>query len=295
MTAVENAREESLADASPKSAANRFDDLGRVILKAGTIITACIAAAVPATEYIRGYSNQKISEAERNSKLASEFLDKIAAKEASGPDRLMYLSALTSLKDHPLQSWAEKQHDAQMKDIDGLKAILLRAQPALEASSVAQANVRALETQIESVVLKIKNGNSAPEVEKRGAELAELNRKMLLARTAATEEQQKVAEVVAESSRRDRPSSELFGSIQKTTMEVRARLEQLTREEEKAKEEVEAIAQGKGTLKGVTLSDANSNYTAARAARINEEAKLVALSRAPQKWPGGNTMPPIQQ
>src|SRR4051812_9661192 len=89
------------SNANPLSArpnvAARFDDLGRVIVKGTAIVTAMISVAVPLTEYIRGYTNQRISEAERTSKLASDFLDRIAGKDVSGPDRMLYFGALANL------------------------------------------------------------------------------------------------------------------------------------------------------------------------------------------------------
>src|SRR5690349_17052400 len=97
---------------NPEPAAPRVDRVeafGKTIAKYAAIVTVFISAAVPLTEWVRGFTNQKIKEAEGRTTLAVTYLDRIASKETNGADRVMYLGALSKLDGHPLQGWATEQ------------------------------------------------------------------------------------------------------------------------------------------------------------------------------------------
>jgi hypothetical protein len=194
---AEGSSREAGAAALTSPVVARFDDLGKVIIKAAAIVTAMISVAVPLTEYVRGYSNQKISEAERNSKLASEFLDKIAAKDVSSPDRLMYLGALAKLKDHPLQAWAEEQRAILEKEIDGMKLILSKAQQAHEGANVASTKIATLQVQIDMAELGIQQAQSKSQIEAEQTKLEALRVEMASAKTDLAQQQQLLQEQVA--------------------------------------------------------------------------------------------------
>jgi hypothetical protein len=199
MTEIKSIPEENAADAlSSAVVVTRFNDLGKGIIKAAAIVTAMISVAVPLTEYVRGYSNQKISEAERNSKLASEFLDKIAAKDVSSPDRLMYLGALAKLKDHPLQAWAEEQRAILEKEIADMKLILSKAQQAHEGASVANTKIATLQVQIDMAELGIQQAQSKSQIEAEQSKVEGLRVEMAKAKADLAQQEQVLKQQVVQ-------------------------------------------------------------------------------------------------
>jgi YesN/AraC family two-component response regulator len=192
MTEAKTTSAETVTGGPTSLVVTRFDDLGKVIIKAAAIITAMISVAVPLTEYVRGYSNQKISEAERNSKLASEFLDKIAAKDVSSPDRLMYLSALANLKNHPLQDWAVEQRTMFEREIAGMKAIISKAQSAYESANAAKTKVRTLQAEIELADYTLQQARSVSQIEAQKNKLHTLHSEVANAKAHIAQQQEVV-------------------------------------------------------------------------------------------------------
>jgi hypothetical protein len=192
MTEAKTTSAETVTGGPTSLVVTRFDDLGKVIIKAVAIVTAIISVVVPLTEYIRGYSNQKISQAERNSKLASEFLDKIAAKDISSPDRLMYLSALAKLKDHPLQAWAEEQRSTLEKEVNEMRARIVKARIGLDGTTVANSKVLTIKGEIDLALLALQQARSPAEVEAQRKKLEALDKEMATAKADVVQQQQVV-------------------------------------------------------------------------------------------------------
>ena len=163
-----------MSDTPPQSPNTRLDEVVKTVSKYVAIIAALISVAVPLTEWLRGISNQRIKEIEQRSELASKYLDKIANKEPNNPDRIMYLTALSALDDHPLQLWAKEQLAKQHKLTAELNAIVAKAHKALEASSEKQAQVAQLNGEMEIVVFKMNKADRPEELEPLNAQLATL-------------------------------------------------------------------------------------------------------------------------
>jgi zinc D-Ala-D-Ala carboxypeptidase len=166
---------------SQASIAGRVDEVGKTVSKYVAIIAALISVAVPLTEWLRGISNQKIKETEQRSVLAVTYLDKIAAKETSNPDRIMYLSALSRLDNHPLQTWATEQLEIQRNLTKELNAIIKKGSGALEASSEAQEKIQKIQSDIDIIQFKMNNAGTPDQVEplqKQFAELTETKNKL---------------------------------------------------------------------------------------------------------------------
>src|SRR5262245_10056857 len=113
---------------------DRVASLGKTFAGYAALVTAFISVAVPATEWIRGFSNQKIKESEGRTTMAVTYLDRIASKQTDGADRIMYLGALSKLDDHPLQQWAKDQLAVEQKQLDERKKRSEEADAALKGA-----------------------------------------------------------------------------------------------------------------------------------------------------------------
>jgi transcriptional regulator with XRE-family HTH domain len=167
----------AIPDSGPVTT-NRLDELGRTVAKYAAIITALISVAVPLTEWLRGISNQKIKETEQRSMLAITYLDRIASKETSHPDRIMFLSALANLKDHPLQSWAQEYEALQKKQLDEIKEIVRKLQTAVAGKNEAQARVESLRAEIGIAGVRLQSAGTSQEIDTFRQSLTKLSLEM---------------------------------------------------------------------------------------------------------------------
>jgi hypothetical protein len=162
---------------NPEPSASRTDRVeafGKTIAKYATIVTVFISAAVPLTEWIRGFSNQKIKEAEGRTTLAVTYLDRIASKETNGADRIMYLGALSKLDGHPLQGWATEQLGTEKNELAERKAAARNLEEALNKANAAGSNIAKIQSDIDLTLLKLNQADNKKDVDDLSKTLSDL-------------------------------------------------------------------------------------------------------------------------
>jgi predicted chitinase len=112
------------------------------LTKFAAVLGAFVALGQTGSEAIRGYwqreadlakaeQDLKLTQAKatqeleltrlkESSKLAQDYIQMLMNKDVSAPDRIMLLGALGQIKDHPLQTWAQKRYDAITKNLDAI-------------------------------------------------------------------------------------------------------------------------------------------------------------------------------
>ncbi len=173
----------------PPPSTDRLDAIGRSVAKYVAIVTALISVAVPVTEWIRGINNQKLKEAEdisnlkikemgQKSDLAITYLNRIANKDTTPNDRILFLSAMATLDGHPLQAWARDQLVEQKRQVDEMKKIIADTQDAIDAGKAANTKIADLQDQIRVERSRLAYAETREDVDKSQAHLAELNTEM---------------------------------------------------------------------------------------------------------------------
>jgi hypothetical protein len=144
---------------------DRAEVFGKAIAKYATIVTVFISAAVPVTEWVRGFTNQKIREAEGRTTLAVTYLDRIASRETNGADRVMYLGALSRLDGHPLQGWATEQLAIEKSELAERKAAARSLEEALNRANAAGSDIAKIQSDIDLTLLKLNQADNKKDVD----------------------------------------------------------------------------------------------------------------------------------
>ncbi|MEK7995934.1 MAG: hypothetical protein AAB403_19210 [Planctomycetota bacterium] len=158
-------------------ATGSLERVSRTVAKLVAIVTALISVAVPVTELARGYSNAQLKEVEARTQLAQQYLSRLTASDLTIDDRLMLLSALSQLEDHPLQPWAKLQRQQQTAELAVLKALGTKIQQSADLELTGQSDLSQLEAEIEVTKMKLSLANNIPDLERYRKTLSELNQK----------------------------------------------------------------------------------------------------------------------
>jgi len=227
----------SLPPPPPPALPGWLDILGSSVAKYAAVITALISIAVPVTEYVRGFTNQKIKETEERSKLALKeaeektklaitYLDKIAAKDTGSSDRILYLGALTKLDGHPLKAWAEEQLEQQKKELEARKKASAALQEAFERAAAASDEIVTIQSQIEIVNLKIRQAQTSQEVDEQEKALAVLVEKKNTVRTKIAAQVKQISTATAQISA---ATPALTDHTTASAEQIQARLQDITK------------------------------------------------------------------
>lgn len=162
---------------SPPAATGSLESISRTVAKLVAIVTAIVSAAVPITELVRGYTSERLKETEARSQLAQQYLARLTAPDLKIDDRLMLLSALAQLKDHPLQPWAEEQQKQQTLELNELKKLGTKLQQSADMELSGQSGLSQLEAEIEVTKMKLSLANNIPDLERYRDALSTLNQK----------------------------------------------------------------------------------------------------------------------
>lgn len=153
---------------------DRVEAFGKTIAKYAAIVTVFISVAVPLTEWVRGFTNQKIKEAEGRTTLAVTYLDRIASKETNGADRVMYLGALSRLDGHPLQGWATEQLATEKNELAERKAAARSLEEALNKANAAGSDIARIQSDIDLTLLKLNQADNKKDVDELSKTLSDL-------------------------------------------------------------------------------------------------------------------------
>lgn len=153
---------------------DRVEAFGKTIAKYAAIVTVFISVAVPLTEWVRGFTNQKIKEAEQRTTLAVTYLDRIASKETNGADRVMYLGALSKLDGHPLQGWASEQLATEKDELAERKAAARSLEEALNKANAAGSDIAKIQSDIDLTLLKLNQADNKKDVDDLSKVLSDL-------------------------------------------------------------------------------------------------------------------------
>ena len=154
-----------MVNPEPAPPTDRVEAFGKTIAKYAAIVTVFVSAAVPLTEWLRGFGNQKVKEAEGRTTLAVTYLDRIASKETNGADRVMYLGALSKLDGHPLQGWATEQLATERNELAERKAAARSLEEALDKANAASSDIAKIQSDIDLVMLKLKQADNKKDVD----------------------------------------------------------------------------------------------------------------------------------
>lgn len=149
--------------------------------------TTALSLAIPATEFIRSFtaqrlktieseSNLRIKETEERSKLAVTYLERLTAPNLTAGNRLMLLSALSQLEGHPLQPWANDQRKSQAEDLNLLKELQKKLRQSSAAELSAQSELDQIDAEIQVANLKVDLATSDVELETARALLSALKK-----------------------------------------------------------------------------------------------------------------------
>jgi predicted chitinase len=177
--------------------ADRVEAFGKTIAKYATIVTVFISAAVPLTEWVRGFSNQKIKEAEQRTTLAVTYLDRIASKETNGADRVMYLGALSKLDGHPLQGWATEQLATEKNELAERKAAARNLEDALNKANAAGSDIAKIQSDIDLTLLKLNQADNKKDVDDLSKTLSDLYAERNKTRTEIVTQANKISTAAA--------------------------------------------------------------------------------------------------
>lgn len=153
---------------------DRVEAFGKAIAKYAAIVTVFVSVAVPLTEWVRGFTNQKIKEAEQRTTLAVTYLDRIASKETNGADRVMYLGALSKLDGHPLQGWASEQLATERNELAERKAAARSLEEALNKANAAGSDIARIQSDIDLTLLKLNQADNKKDVDDLSKALSDL-------------------------------------------------------------------------------------------------------------------------
>lgn len=226
---------------------DRVEAFGKTIAKYAAIVTVFISVAVPLTEWVRGFTNQKIKEAEQRTTLAVTYLDRIASKETNGADRVMYLGALSRLDGHPLQGWATDQLATEKSELAERKAAARSLEEALNKANAAGSDIARIQSDIDLTMLKLTQADNKKEVDDLSKALSDLyaqrnstraeivtqaNKISTAAATLSQSNQQQTAPSVNDATARVQDISKLvsLGTTVTTNLTVSDDLDKLTTE-----------------------------------------------------------------
>jgi hypothetical protein len=202
------------------------------LTKIAAILGAFVAVGQAGSEAIRGYWQRETDRAKaaqelaltrlkESSKLAQDYIQLLMNKDVAPADRIMLLGALSEIKDHPLQKWAQDRHASITRNLDAIsKAREAQIQAAEEKdekerrarilmAEIAELNEEAKlarENVVESGKIKVKVKEKSEELAKvhgeRGLAVAKLETSItVVARTesggsvAASDVQDKAREI----------------------------------------------------------------------------------------------------
>lgn len=133
--------------------------------KAIALFGALIAAAQAGTSWINGYWQSQterakaqkeieLAELKDRSALAESYIKLIISKDTARDDRLMLLGALSKLKDHPLQSWAEARYKTTQQGIEALNKAYADEVEATQLKTDAERKQAGLSAEIAALIAR---------------------------------------------------------------------------------------------------------------------------------------------
>jgi len=163
-----------------------LEKVSKTVAKYVAIVTALISIAVPLTEWIRGFSNQRIKEVEarsqlemkeleKRSELATAYLTRLTAPGIGAGDRIMLLSALAQLENHPLQKWASEERNSQIGHLELLKSLGTRIQESIDRGVTVQSKYEELSAEIDIAKMKLSLATNLAELDQHRQQLLSLN------------------------------------------------------------------------------------------------------------------------
>ena len=152
-----------MADSDTAAAGSAKTSLLEQVSKAAAVFGALIAVGQASTGWISGYWNAEaerekgrrqveLAELKSRSELAESYIKLIIAKDTVQADRVMLLGALSQLRDHPLQRWAQARHKAIQDSIEALEKAYAAQVDANEIKSDAERRQAALTAEIQRLV-----------------------------------------------------------------------------------------------------------------------------------------------
>jgi predicted chitinase len=137
------------------------------------VLASVIAVAQAGTAWIDGHwrtqaeaekgaQDLKLAALQANSSLAKDFLQLIIAKDTAPAERVRVLDALRSLKDHPLQSWAQQTYELYNANLAELMAAYDRQREVAAQQEGAGRDEASVSAEIAALDVKLKEVKDDP-------------------------------------------------------------------------------------------------------------------------------------